>query len=167
MKTKHIFFAFLSSIVLLSSCDQADDVSGIFTGKTWKLTNVFWDDGSSPSRPIWDSWSAEEKKQSEELLMTKGNFYLRFDGLETDGTIDGSFNGRATSTSVNGKWRADGKSHTFSTDQENVNDNNNLGKEFLKGLKNAHKYAGDYNQLQIFFQDGGNRKFMLFRVEDE
>ncbi len=167
MKLKHILIVFLTTTVLLSSCDQSDDLTGIFTGKTWKLTNIFLDDGSNPSRRVWDSWSEDVQTQSEELLMTKGNFILKFDGLEVDETITGNYNGRAANANVGGAWNADGKKHTFSTDQQAVTDKNMLGQEFITGLQNATKYAGDYNQLQIFFESGGKRKFMLFRVENE
>lgn len=169
MKMKHILITFLTATLLLSGCDQSDDLTGIFTGKTWKLSNVFWDDGSSAPRPVWDSWTESEKEESYDLLMkTKGNFVLNFSGLETDGLIDGSYSGRAAKITIQGTWRADGKKHTFAATREGtIPDGNRLGQEFITGLQSAYKYAGDYNQLRIFFEKDGNRKYMLFRIEDE
>ncbi|MDL2305916.1 DUF4847 family protein [Bacteroides sp. OttesenSCG-928-D19] len=166
IKTKYLFTIALLLIGTATGCDQADDVTGIFTEKTWKLTNIYLDDNSFPpelSRDYWDNEAAQV--QSYKRLNDKGTFTIRFEGFETDNQISGSYTGYATSTNISGNWNANGKSNKFETDQESKVDKDPLGVAFINALKTAYKYEGNYDDLQIFFMEGKRKKYLLMRIE--
>lgn len=167
MKQNKIYLLLLLLPFCFSGCDQADDVAGIFTGKTWKLTMIYRDgDGSKPA-PAADYWGGDEaaRDKSIEKLGKEGTFTITFDGFENDGVINGSYTGYATNTNIAANWEANGKTNTFTTTQEEKNDSDVLGIAFIKALKNAYKYEGDYNSLSIYFKEGTQEKYLLFRKE--
>ena len=54
----------LSLLPLLSSCDNEDDVIGIFTGKTWKLSRLTNKDSNRQFYSgLWQDEKAERKAE--------------------------------------------------------------------------------------------------------
>ena len=80
MKLKHIL-PLLLLLPALSACNHTDDVIDIFTGKTWTLTGIFYDQGSND----WcmDYWNNEEAWETSSKLLSKaGHFTLPFHCLQ-------------------------------------------------------------------------------------
>ena len=154
----------LSLLPLLSSCDNEDDVIGIFTGKTWKLSRLTNKDSNRQFYSgLWQDEKAERK--SREALKTEGNFTLNFEGTELDGELMGtSVNGQGINSSVNGTWSADGKSQSlnFNLKISGSAESDALAKAFIAGLQNVYKYEGDANSLTLYFKDGPTTRIMGF-----
>lgn len=112
MHVAHVFAA-----PLLSGCDNEDDVIGIFTGKTWKLSRLTNKGSNAQFYPnLWNNNEEEMKKSRDKLLYNqKSTFTLNFEGTELDGELMGTtVNGQGINSSVNGTWKADGASGSLS-----------------------------------------------------
>jgi hypothetical protein len=160
MKLKHII---LISLLLpaLGACNQTDDVIKIFTGKTWKLTNVN-DGGGDCTREYFSNEAQWE--ESMKLLSDKGNFVITFTGAEVNGEVIGTYLGRAARTAISGKWKANGENNAFSISEqaEPSNSEDVLGRVFIRALINAYKYEGDTaGNLTIYFKESGTEKYLL------
>lgn len=153
-----------SLLPLLSGCDNEDDVIGIFTGKTWKLSRLTNKDSNRQFYAgLWQDGKAEEK--SREALKTAGNFTLNFEGTELDGELMGTtVNGKGINSSVNGTWKADGASGSLSISVKVTGsaESDALAKAFISGLQNVYKYEGDANSLTLYFKDGPTTRVMGF-----
>jgi len=159
MKLKYILLLFLL-LPTLSACDQTDDVLDIFTGKTWKLTNIFDSKGRVCIDDYFIGVSEKVKEESIKLWDKKDNFTLGFTGVEADGKAKGEYIGRGAHTTFSGKWEADGKSNAFSTNQGDPSGSEDLlAKVFINAIKNAYKYQGDTNgNLTIYFKEEKSNK---------
>lgn len=163
MKIKFLLLTLLM-IPFLQSCDNEDDVLGIFTRKTWKMTGIY--DSKDVKNPYKGYWSNEESfNASMDKLNNSSNFIIAFSGAKTEGSlVSGEYSGRVTSTDCSGNWWADAENNSFSTSKQSGSDNDILGQAFLTGLKEAYKYDGDYNNLRIHFKRGNENMFILFHV---
>lgn len=165
---KSLFLLCLVSVSFcFSGCEQTDDVAGIFTNKTWKLTMIYRDgDGSKPALAA-DYWGGDEEARDQSIskLEKEGTFTITFEGLESDGVIKGTYTGFVTNASISANWEANGKTNAFTTTQGDKSDNDALGRAFINALKNAYRYEGDYNNLSIYFKEGAQKKYLLFRKE--
>ena len=75
-----------SLLPLLSGCDNEDDVIGIFTGKTWKLSRLTNKGSNAQFYPnLWNNNEEEMKKSLDKLYNQKSTFTLNFEGTELDG----------------------------------------------------------------------------------
>ncbi|WP_071145418.1 DUF4847 family protein [Bacteroides ihuae] len=160
MKTKHLLFLVLL-FPLLSGCNDSDDVSKIFFGKTWKLRDIIEGDKSS------DYWDGDEEAEaaSRELMEQENNCTIKFSGTITGNTISGTISGRAINNAFSGTWNVDGESRTFSIPEITPNtDSDVLGQAFLYGLNHATSYSGDESNLYIYFKEGGKSKFLLLHI---
>ena len=169
MKLKHIL-PLLLLLPALSACNQTDDVIDIFTGKTWKLTGIFYDKGSND----WcmDYWNNEEAWETSSKLLSKaGNFTITFHGVENGNRGEGEYQGNVTNSGIKGKWVANGDNNAFQiTDQGNPNGYEDvLGKAFVYALIKADKYGGDVNNLRIYFEDKDkkDRRYLMFHVVNQ
>ena len=142
-----------SLLPLLSGCDNEDDVIGIFTGKTWKLSRLTNKGSNAQFYPnLWNNNEEEMKKSLDKLYNQKSTFTLNFEGTELDGELMGTtVNGQGINSSVNGTWKADGASESDA-----------LAKAFISGLQNVYKYEGDANSLTLYFKDGPTTRVMGF-----
>ena len=65
----------LSLLPLLSGCDNEDDVVGIFTGKTWKLSRLTNKGSNAQFYPnLWNNNEEEMKKSLDKLYNQKSTF---------------------------------------------------------------------------------------------
>lgn len=146
---------FCLALPLLSSCNNTDDLTEIFTGKTWKMSRLTNKGSESPFYPgIWDSQEAMDRSLNQ--LKQEGNFTLRFEGNELDGEMIGAtLSGRGINTSFTGTWNADGKNQslTLSLKTNGATEGDPLAKAFINGLRNVYKYEGDANSLTLFYKD--------------
>ncbi|WP_163217426.1 DUF4847 family protein [Bacteroides sp. 224] len=162
--SKFIILLLSLALPFLGSCDDEDDVAGIFTGKTWKMTGIY--EKGSVKDPYKGYWSNEASfNASMKLLEEPGNFNIIFEGSVSDKTIKGLFTGRATNTNLSGNWAANGGNNSFFATPKETTDNDALGNAFIEGLRNAHKYEGDYDNLRIYFTIGSSERFILFHVK--
>ncbi|KAA6350574.1 hypothetical protein EZS27_002057 [termite gut metagenome] len=156
----YILFAF-------ASCNQTDDLNGIFTGKTWKLTEIRYGNGDF-CRDYWTTsggFNNEAFDASYKLIEVRDCFTVMFSGMEIDGKVNGQYTGRATNITLSGNWYADGKSKTFQTSKQNTeNDSDVLGRAFANAIRNAESYSGDYNNLTIYFKEGQVKKYLLMHI---
>lgn len=158
-KFKNIGFLLLMIVLLpsLSGCNNEDDVIGIFTGKTWKLSAITAE-GNNIQYDFWNN-NADARKKSMYLLKGKGSFTLNFEGTDIiTGKAEGSFNGRAVSVLIDGQWSADGgKSKELKFNAKvSGSESDVFAKAFVSGIKNAFKYDGDKNNLFIYYTDEYN-----------
>lgn len=170
MKLKYIL-PLLLLLPVLSACNQEDDVIDIFTKKTWKLNFICNSKGDICIDDYFTNVSAEVKKASMDKLRKDGNFTINFTGAEINGDVTGTYSGRATSSTISGDWRANGKDNTFTISKQ-ANPNNNedlLGKVFINALINAYKYEGDTNgNLTIYFEDKDrkDKRYLVFFISN-
>jgi len=155
---------------VLSACNQTDDVIDIFTGKTWKLTSIFYDKGNKDD-VCMDYWANDAAYQaSVKLLNTSGNFTINFTGAEMDGDVTGTYSGRSAGSAISGQWQANGKNNYFNISNATGGSGGDvLGQAYIDGLANADKYDGDTNgNLRIYFKDkAGTRRFLLFHINTD
>lgn len=159
MKYKYLLLLLLM-LPFVSACDTSDDVLGIFTGKTWKLTYITKAGDHQP----YDFWNDQAKlEESMKTIRKEGAFTVNFTGSEINKVISGAFNGKIIAAPFSGKWTANGESGEFSTSsiEGSESDPLALGKKFIEGIRNAKSYRGDYNNLFLFYKDEAGRDLCL------
>lgn len=164
-RIRHIFSLLAIALLLpaLSGCDQEDDVLGILTGKVWKLTYIAAEGDESKMYNFWGE-NTTAYNNSMDALKNDANYNITFDGSEINGVISGSFTANTASTTITGRWTADGGSRKFTTSDIRVNGAERdafLGNAFTTGLRNAEKYSGDNYNLFIHYKEGQRTFIML------
>ena len=146
---------------LFSGCNDSDDLQDIFTGKTWKLTYINLKDKGG--------WMNGFSEKSINILSEKQESYtITFTGTEEDNRIsNGAVKGRIITADLTGTWSANGKNNEFHASVTNVNENDDLAKEFIKGLNNASSYIGDDNGLFLYYNPAGSQQtyVLAFHVQ--
>ena len=146
---------------LFSGCNDSDDLQGIFTGKTWKLTYINLKDKGG-----WMNGFSE--KSIKILNENQESYTITFIGTEEDNRIsNGAVKGRIITADLTGTWSANGKNNEFHASVTNVNENDDLAKEFIKGLNNASSYIGDDNGLFLYYNPAGSQQtyVLAFHVQ--
>ena len=146
---------------LFSGCNDSDDLQGIFTGKTWKLTYINLKDKGG-----WMNGFSE--KSIKILNENQESYTITFTGTEEDNRIsNGAVKGRIITADLTGTWSANGKNNEFHASVTNVNENDDLAKEFIKGLNNASSYIGDDNGLFLYYNQAGSQQtyVLAFHVQ--
>ena len=146
---------------LFSGCNDSDDLQGIFTGKTWKLTYINLKDKGG-----WMNGFSE--KSIKILNENQESYTITFTGTEEDNRIsNGAVKGRIITADLTGTWSANGNNNEFHASVTNVNENDDLAKEFIKGLNNASSYIGDDNGLFLYYNPAGSQQtyVLAFHVQ--
>ena len=146
---------------LFSGCNDSDDLQGIFTGKTWKLTYINLKDKGG-----WMNGFSE--KSIKILNENQESYTITFTGTEEDNRIsNGAVKGRIITADLTGTWSANGKNNEFHASVTNVNENDDLAKEFIKVLNNASSYIGDDNGLFLYYNPAGSQQtyVLAFHVQ--
>lgn len=89
---KRLILKVLGLLLLLpmfSGCNDTDDVAGIFTGKTWKLTYITKANGHG-----WYKFADVDDSNIMEYADGKKTFMLVFSGTVEDDIIQGTFTGK-------------------------------------------------------------------------
>ena len=136
-------------------------MQGIFTGKTWKLTYINLKD-----KVGWMNGFSE--KSIKILNENQESYTITFTGTEEDNRIsNGAVKGRIITADLTGTWSANGKNNEFHASVTNVNENDDLAKEFIKGLNNASSYIGDDNGLFLYYNPAGSQQtyVLAFHVQ--
>lgn len=150
--------------LLMAGCNDSDDVSAIFTGKTWKL-NYITVDGGHEMFNFWGSDEAARKQSYQELNTKTGSYNLTFEGTPEGNRINGTVRGTSIAgSSLEGTWSADGESNDFRAAVKGNHGNDQLAKNFLEGLNAATSYEGDTNgNLYLIYKAGQQTFRMVFR----
>jgi hypothetical protein len=122
----------LIPVLIVTSCENEDDIEAIFNGKTWKITGA----------TIQGKTLNGEKLQ--QLYTSEDTYAITFNA----GTFSAVF---ASGSSVQGTWKANGKKQTFVVDvtkQSGVNATE-LSSQLFTIFRTATKYSGDANVLKI------------------
>ena len=146
---------------LFSGCNDSDDLQGIFTGKTWKLTYINLKDKGG-----WMNGFSE--KSIKILSENQESYTITFTGTEEDNRIsNGAVKGKIITADLTGTWSANGINNEFHASVTNVNENDDLAKEFIKGLNNASSYIGDDNGLFLYYNPAGSQQtyVLAFHVQ--
>ena len=96
------------------------------------------------------------------------SYTITFTGTEEDNRIsNGAVKGRIITADLTGTWSANGKNNEFHASVTNVNENDNLAKEFINGLNNASSYIGDDNGLFLYYNPAGSQQtyVLAFHVQ--
>lgn len=151
MKYKYLLLLLLM-LPFVSGCERSDDVVGIFTGKTWKLTYITVADSRKPHP--YDFWGNTETYEKAIKEMNKeGTYTIAFQGAEVDNIISGTFAGvLGTPLNYSGKWSADGVNNDFDASIDKSGGNKALlDSYFVEGIEKATRYEGDYKNLFLYY----------------
>lgn len=145
--------------LLVSSCNNEDDVVEIFTGKTWKMSRLT-DHGKNPPQFYQGIWQTDaEKNRSMELLNLEGNFEVVFEGSEVDGEVNGTqVRIQGVRSTATGTWQANGKDNTLQIQFQKITgtETDPLAKAFMAAMRKVFKYEGDINQLTLYYEENNH-----------
>lgn len=142
----------ITGLSLFCSCNNADDVQQIFTGKTWRLTYITKANGHA-----WYKFPDVTTANYESYDPINGTraFYITFSGSTSNDVINGTFAGTG-SVNINGKWEADGKSNRLLMNVGGVSvvdpTNDHLGNRIAEGLKKVTSYGGNTQNLYLYYK---------------
>lgn len=135
--------------VVLSGCNNSDDVQKIFTGKKWRMTYI-----TKKNDHVWYQFPGVDSKVYDSYMNGIRAFTITFTGSTDEHIISGDFNATGSVT-MSGTWRANGKSKEFwkEVKKSSVTDSKDtLGKYIIKGITEANSYDGDENNLYLYFE---------------
>lgn len=116
-----------------ASCDNEDDISDIFVGRTWYIT------GATVNGKSIDG---DELK---EIYAQADSYHLTFTATAFSGCL-------VAGSTLSGSWTADGKHQTISfqiKDAKNV-ESSTVSRNIYYILRDAASYKGDVNELRIY-----------------
>lgn len=138
---KRLILKVLGLLLLLpmfSGCNDTDDVAGIFTGKTWKLTYITKANGHG-----WYNFpDIADESNVMEYINGKKTFMLVFSGSVEDDIIQGTFTGSGA-INTNGTWSANGKNQEFGMKVEKgtpIDSKDRIAEKILEGMRKANSY---------------------------
>lgn len=151
---KRLILKVLGLLLLLpmfSGCNDTDDVAGIFTGKTWKLTYITKANGHG-----WYNFpDIADESNVMEYINGKKTFMLVFSGSVEDDIIQGTFTGSGA-INTNGTWSANGKNQEFGMKVEKgtpIDSKDRIAEKILEGMRKANSYKGsDSRNLYLYYQ---------------
>ena len=151
MKLKHTWLIVLLLPLLLSSCNDSDDVQKIFTGRTWKLTYI-----TKKNEHGWYKFPgvSENVYQSYDPVRGTRYFEIEFARRTDGGVITGDFTGTG-SVRMNGTFRANGVRNAFTAAIKSssvTGSQDTLGKYIIEGMGKTFSYTGDINNLSLYFE---------------
>ena len=134
-KVKNILFTLLATSLLCASCQKEDDISELFEGKTWYITN-----GYIQGRQL----VGDDIKT---LCAAPTAFQISF----SQSTFIGTLNDGNT---VTGKWEANGKTKAFSLSiRQEASTSTQLEGLIYNTLKKIIRYEGDTNIMKFYADD--------------
>lgn len=152
MKKTNVFqtICLLTLLPLFCGCNDTDDVTSIFTGKTWELTFIT-ENGKHwyPFPDITDSNAYE----AYDFITGDKRFTITFTGVEKENVIDGEFTASGSAI-LSGTWRANAKKNTFVChikEQRVIDADDKIMAKIIDGLSRAVSYKGDNDNLFIHY----------------
>ncbi len=122
----------LIPVLIITSCENEDDIEAIFYGKSWKITGATING---------TELNGDKLRQ---LYVSDDAYTIYF----ADGTFSATF---ASGSNTKGTWKANGKKQTFGvnvTSQTGI-DATELSSQLFTIFRSATKYKGDVNILRI------------------
>lgn len=144
--------------LLLSGCNQEDDIYEIFTSDTWHwnatYTTTNWEDDNNAKLHI--------NLNSEKVydINKDPNIYIiKFEN-------DGNFSAKGNSISFTGNWGANPKDHSVSITNIKLQGNAaGLDKMFYDGIRTATFYRGSSLLLKLF--NSAKNEFIQFHPQSK
>jgi len=122
----------LIPVLIITSCENEDDIEAIFYGKSWKIT------GATINGTVLNG------EKLSQLYVSDDAYTIYFN----DGTFSAAF---APGSNAKGTWKANGKKQTFSvnvTSQSGI-EASELSAQIFTIFRSATQYKGDVNILRI------------------
>ena len=153
------YILFISIVTAITSCNNTDNLSAIFTDNPKKMTMIFEKNGTNRI-PITAKWG-EEGIECLETAKKDENYILTYTGVEEDGTIAGRFEFKLVKITLKGKWGADGKKNTMWVEYDHPamdpsKGTDRLEKEIIRTFVNIKKYSGDKNSQSLYYKEGNS-----------
>ncbi len=142
------YWLLLLLLPLCAACNDADDLTEIFTGKRWRLTYI--NDGKSYGWYHFPNVTAKDIESYDPVIGSR-SFIVEFSGAVTDDIISGKYAGKG-SVNTDGNWKANGKSNQFQAEERNrsvIVASDPLGSVIADGLIHARSYSGDNKSLYL------------------
>lgn len=154
-------------IPVLSGCNGTDDVQKIFTGKTWKMTNIT---RGKKDEGKWFTFPGVTEKDYESYDPIKGSraFRISFEGSTLDDVISGKFNSVSPSSiTINGSWNANARNNDFhaSIEKSSPSSGDALGKYIIEAIQKATSYEGDEYNLFLYYEYNNEVLYIAFTPE--
>lgn len=164
MKCSMLLCCLIWAIPFLSGCNDTDDVQKIFTGKTWKMTNIT---RGKDAQGRWYRFPgvSDEMYASYDPVSGTRAFRIVFEGSTSDDVISGNFsNGASSAVTIGGTWSANGRSNEFRANikQSSSSGSDTLGKYIIEAIQKATSYQGDERNLYLYYEYEGETLFMAF-----
>ena len=142
---KYISYIGICLAILLSGCNQEDDVFEIFaSGQTWHWIGSYdtnnWEDDNK-------STSSLTRSELAQITQDKEKYVVRF---SKDGTVEGQGN----AFTFTGTWSANGKDRSFSIRINANGTPSGLDKTFFDEISNAKFYRGRLKEFHQTFRHG-------------
>ncbi len=132
MRSSITLILFLTSLFTFTSCDSDDDISEIFNGHRFKVTGITYNGQKAIS-------------DVSQFYESDNTYYIVFNSLTFQGVLQAG-------TIIEGTWKADGDSRSFSMTFSNTTDltgANAMCNNVYNVLRNATSYSGDKNIIRI------------------
>lgn len=131
---KHIGTVMLMVVCMMtmSSCDNEDDVTEIFSGRRFKITGLTYN-GTKIICEVSQFYEGEN------------TYYILFNALTFTGVLQ-------SGTTIEGTWKADGDTRAFNMTFGNattLTGANAMCNKVYNVLRNATSYSGDKNVIRI------------------
>lgn len=154
-------------IPVLSGCNDTDDVQKIFTGKTWKMTNIT---RGKKDEGKWFTFPGvtEEVYRSYDPKNGSRAFRISFEGSTLDDVISGKFsNVSPSSITINGSWNANARNNDFHANIEKSSSSkgDTLGKYIIEAIQKATSYEGDEYNLFLYYEYNNEVLYIAFTPE--
>lgn len=139
---KYISYIGICLTILLSGCNQEDDVFEIFaSGQTWHWIGSYdtnnWEDDNKSTLTL-------TRNELAQITKDKEKYVIRF---SKDGTVEGQGN----AFTFTGTWSANGKDRSFSIRINANRTPSGLDKTYFDEINNAKFYRGDSrNFIKLF-----------------
>jgi len=119
-------------MMAMSSCDNEDDVTEIFSGRRFKITGLTYN-GTKINSEVSQFYEGEN------------TYYILFNALTFTGVLQ-------SGTIIEGTWKADGDTRSLSMtfgNNTSLTGANAMCNNVYNVLRNATSYSGDKNVIRI------------------
>ncbi len=157
---KRLILKVLGLLLLLpmfSGCNDTDDVAGIFTGKTWKLTYITKANGHG-----WYKFADVDDSNIMEYADGR-KLSCWFSGTVEDDIIQGTFTGSGASTPTEPGVRTAKPEFGMKVERNSHRQQRPHRRKILEGMKKANSYKGsDSRNLYLYYQTDKENLCLVF-----
>ncbi len=155
-----LYFLLFLLLPVMSGCNNEDDITAIFNGKSWKLARLT-DEGSGDAF-YSDLWSSDAEREKSLEALSQSGFTVQTTCVEDDGVMTGTLSAQGILAYIsNASLTIDGKSRSFLVNGTiSGSESDPLAIAFLNGLLNVYKYEGDSHNLTLYFKEGNKTRII-------